>query len=848
MNNEHPLESQLPTLQSEEILLKVNFAYSSVKLTVSLKALVHSLITFLEHSGDVSIVGKQFYSVIEDGDGETRFRKLLAAVGYAQNPHGFFSEIVRHLEQANYQNNILQTVNDLVLPKHLLLHILETILPGSKIFEVKTVKRLENLCNIVVPPEERDSLQQVIDLYPVRLSTHAIRQMFISPGVACQYLPFVDELNPEGLVHTWVGQFFRGIIEQMYQNRVIFMLNMNCPVYCRFCFRKHKECRNQKAPKKKHVMQALLYIKNNPGIKEVLLTGGDPFMNKPTLIGSINGLLRIKHVQTLRIATRSISYYPDIFYSRNSFWLKFLKTKALELQQKGKNLEIGTHFIHPDEVSLQSLDVISELVQSGIPVYVQTPFLNECNDDPEALMKLFKPLRAAGAEMHYIFIPCSPIQGNRRFKTPISTALTIAQKLRAHLSDRAIPRMCTATATGKIDWNASGWAVERDKKDPQFLWLRTPYTLDYFESFAPILQLSKMTRINNEGTIDVKFMADIGDERFLPGERESKVASISFDEKAEQTKNTTGKSLLHLQEKVLADQRMPDHLLQTGSASLFRINKTRVEIDCQATDDHMAFNLDYIRKDESITDVLISSQKDCIDALFRVGKIVHELHNINHVRAIRLRSLKFNYSPELYSPLVIKRLAAFNNLSIINPKRLEIETQFLHSSEFHPEHKGIINSLRLKGITVYNNTPLLSFINDSGPEIQKIAYLCRAYGIEFHHLYIAGLPIQNYWSNRYPIYVNQIIDIASFVRKYGSGREIPRYIVRTGLGEVDYSVVPHFFTGDEEGNVRVKLSAYSGEYYRKIDPTFVFPENVSTDEEGNPIVPVEGLKKLFVSF
>ena len=147
-------------------------------------------------------------------------------------------------------------------------------------------------------------------------------------------------------------------------------------------------------------------------MKRVSITGGDPFLNKVNMACAIDGLKEISHVQTLRLATRSISYYPHLFYADNCFWLNYLKIKNLELQQVGKRIEIATHFIHPDEISLESLDIISEFVKNGMAVYVQTPFLKNCNDEGPELTKLFRLLRGAGAELHYIFIPCSPIHGN----------------------------------------------------------------------------------------------------------------------------------------------------------------------------------------------------------------------------------------------------------------------------------------------------------------------------------------------------------------------------------------------------------------------------------------------------
>jgi lysine 2,3-aminomutase len=103
-------------------------------------------------------------------------------------------------------------------------------------------------------------MQQVLDTYPVRLSMHTIRQMRVSGNVAYQYLPFVEELDDTGHTNTWIGQFHQGLLEQMYQNRVIFLLNMSCPVYCRFCFRKHKESRNETNPTPADVKRAVDHV------------------------------------------------------------------------------------------------------------------------------------------------------------------------------------------------------------------------------------------------------------------------------------------------------------------------------------------------------------------------------------------------------------------------------------------------------------------------------------------------------------------------------------------------------------------------------------------------------------
>ncbi|MFO7890205.1 MAG: radical SAM protein [bacterium] len=830
----------------KEILLEVIFKNSNEKKIISLESLINTTIDFLEHYGEINIVGKQFYSIIGDEDGKTKFTQLLKAAGYENDPHGFFRNVIQHIEKINCYETYPIKINKIILPYLLVLSILEVLIPGNKFIKIKSVRQLMKLNNIKVTPENQKKLQNVIDRYPVRLSLHTVRQMRLSLSVADQYMPFVDELNREGEVHTWVGQFHRGIVEQMYQNRIIFVLNMTCPVYCRFCFRKHKECRNQRSPKQENVKNALMYVRISPKVKEVVLTGGDPFMNRATLSYAVNGLLNIPHIQTLRIATRSISYYPYLFYDKNSYWLNYLKRKHLESLEKGKRIEVATHFIHPDEVSIESLDIITELTQSGIAVYVQTPLLKDCNDKGPELVELYNKLSGAGAEMHYVYIPCSPIKGNRSYVTTISSGIKLASYLRAHLSDRAVPRTCTATHIGKIDWNLSGWAVEVDKDDSNYIWIRTPYTQEYFSSFAPILQFKRNARLNSEGTLDTKFRADIGDKSLLWGSRVHKTTHAIFPPERELAETKTNRSLEALQQlqaAALNDQRFTESVVPTNSKTLFRTHKTRVEMDMEIDSEELDKNLKYIGSDENITDIVVSQKMDVINSLFYLKNVFQKLIQIPHITTVRLRSHRFNYKPELFTHSLINQLGRLNHLSIANPKRLEIETQFLHSSEITSKHKEIAGNLRNKGITVYNNTPLLPFINDSGDELSKISYQLREAGIEFHHLYIAGLPIQLSWSREYPLDISTIIDIATQMRQFESGRGLPRFIIRSFLGEVDFGLTSEVIKSDDEGNIYIELLPYTLDYYQNMYSKFIWPEDIQISKNGHPIVSVPGLKR-----
>ena len=829
-----------------DITFDVQFDRSGITRQVSLTALIDQVIELLENHGVEPIIDRKTYAVIGTGDGISRLSRLLDTAGFPRDPRGFFGELLKQLQTAGCGRALTVKIGKVVVPYNLLLAVLEVVIPGNKFVTVKTVRQLERLCNISVPAGERPAMQLVLDTYPVRFSLHTLRQMHLSPAVAAQYMPFIDELNHEGLVHTWVGQFHRGVLEQMYRNRVIFILNMWCPVYCRFCFRKHKECRNQRPPTQAAVKEALGYLRQAEHVKEVVLTGGDPFMNSATLRYAIDGLARIPHIRVLRIATRSISYYPDLFYRDDSFWFHYLQQKNYELRYKNKRIEIATHFIHPDEVSVYSLDIINRLTGNGIPVYVQTPFIGGCNDDGDILASLFSRLRAAGAENHYIFMPCSPLQGNRVYGTTIASGFETARRMRAYLSDRAIPKMCTATSIGKIDWNTSGWAVERDEEDPRYLWIRTPYTYEYFASLTTILQLSELVRPNSGGTLDARFMVDVGDDRLLKGREFGRrpvprvadvLPHIVASERAQRD------DLEFLQHFALKDQRVSRSVVGTGSPSISRVHLTRVELDCLAPDHEMGATLKYIKHDRRITDVVLFSRRGIIRNLYRVGRIIQRLNSMRHVQSIRLRSLKFTYQPHEYTPTAVKKIVSFNHLDVTGSKRLEIEARFMHSSEFTGAHQRLVNAFLRRGVTVYNNTPLLAHINDTPGEMNRIAYRCRELGLEFHHCYVAGLPIQIFWGHRHPLDLSRVTRIASFVRKYGSGREIPRYIIRTPLGEVDYDLTSEIVKVDDGGRIMVRLLPYDLEYFRSMDKEFTLPAGGRIDDDGMILVPVDGLRQ-----
>ena len=243
---------------------------SGRELSVPLSLLEDKSREFLENYATFDLVGPEFRALLGEGDGTERFSGLLRACGFEDDSAGFFSALIPHLDGTGPTG---ATVRGIRLPYLYLLSLLELVIPQHGYVSVKDVEGLVDLTNLEVPDSQREDLQKVMDMYPVRLSYHTVRQMMLSPDVAYQYMPFVEELDPVGHANTWIGQFHQGLLEQMYQNRVIYLLNMSCPVYCRFCFRKHKESRNEENPTVEDVEKAIEHVRSSPDIKEIVITG-----------------------------------------------------------------------------------------------------------------------------------------------------------------------------------------------------------------------------------------------------------------------------------------------------------------------------------------------------------------------------------------------------------------------------------------------------------------------------------------------------------------------------------------------------------------------------------------------
>jgi lysine 2,3-aminomutase len=243
---------------------------------------------FFKAYGTIKLMGSDQALIFKGSRPEHRFERLLEACGYEQNPGRFFKAIFTKISQvAGDPLPKPMVINNIPLPLLFLYWFLETLDASNHLISVKNIDQLAKRTGVY--PRDFAIVQQVMDAYPVRLSDHVIRQSKVSAAVAIQYLPFAEELDPKGHTLTFDGHFKKGLLEQMYQNRVIFLLTMRCPVYCRFCFRKHKDFRREKSPCVADVQKAVEQVKDLPLVKEILITGGEPLLNRKNMEAALDG-------------------------------------------------------------------------------------------------------------------------------------------------------------------------------------------------------------------------------------------------------------------------------------------------------------------------------------------------------------------------------------------------------------------------------------------------------------------------------------------------------------------------------------------------------------------------------
>ena len=272
------------------------------------------------------------------------------------------------------------------------------------------------------------------------------------PGKQMDYSPV------EGLIHK-------------YELGLIYVAS-TCSAHCRFCYREELIAKKEVerpdgtvAPKGLAQISSIVdYVKehnrlvaenggrhptsNREKLREILMSGGDPMVLGNKNIAAWLSALAEAGIESIRIGTKELAFYPDRF---DSTFFDMLD-KFHEVYPETK-LRMMVHFNHPDEFLKKDSDgnyidnpagglewiastkrAIEEIgKRNWLNLDNQAPIIKGINNDPDALRIMQRELKRNRVENHYFFCGWDII-GHKAFNVPIEEAWRILNESQKGLS------------------------------------------------------------------------------------------------------------------------------------------------------------------------------------------------------------------------------------------------------------------------------------------------------------------------------------------------------------------------------------------------------------------------------
>ena len=301
---------------------------------------------------------------------------------------------------------------------------------------IRSVDDLEAVTGVSFGEEERAKLAKTMDTFPMSVTPYYLSLVDMEnreyDPVYQQAVPSVNELvtarydmkDPLAEDKDSPAPF----LTHRYPDRVLFHASNLCSMYCRHCTRKRKVGDHDSIPSFEQLQPALDYIREHSEVRDVLLSGGDPFMLSDEQLDRLLGAVRaIPHVEIVRIGTRMPVVLP------------FRVTDSLiAVLKKHGPLYLNTHFNHPREMTASARAALAKLADAGVVLGNQSVLLAGVNDCPRIIKNLNHKLLQARVRPYYLY-QCDLSEGLTHFRTPVGKGIEILESLIGHTSGLAVP-------------------------------------------------------------------------------------------------------------------------------------------------------------------------------------------------------------------------------------------------------------------------------------------------------------------------------------------------------------------------------------------------------------------------
>ncbi len=337
---------------------------------------------------------------------------------------------IEALKQLSEQQRFEMKVVAKVLPFRVNQYVIDELIdwnniPADPIFQLTFPQKsmlseadFEQMAEVLRSDSERHLIQQTVNDIRHRLNPHPAGQQFLN-------VPQVDGKPLQGIQHK-------------YRETILFFPSQGqvCHSFCTFCFRwaqfiGDKEMRFSA----REAEQLHKYLQANKGISDLLITGGDPMVMKTShLAAYLTPLLRpeFQHIQTIRIGTKSLSFWPHRYVSDADS--NELLTLLKKLVSAGKHVAIMAHYNHWKELTTPTARVaIRRLRETGVVIRTQSPLLNHINNDPDIWAKMWREQVRLGMTPYYMFVE-RDTGACRYFEVPLARAWKVYREAMQQVS------------------------------------------------------------------------------------------------------------------------------------------------------------------------------------------------------------------------------------------------------------------------------------------------------------------------------------------------------------------------------------------------------------------------------
>ncbi|MGO1056251.1 KamA family radical SAM protein [Crossiella sp. CA198] len=321
--------------------------------------------------------------------------------------------------------------------------------------------------------------------YMMPVASDRLREWTSHPHSSRDSLHEAEMWVVEGLTHR-------------YPTKVLAEMLSTCPQYCGHCTRMDL-VGNSTPLVDKHKLslkpvdrqdQMIDYLKRTPGVRDVVVSGGDVAnVPWPQLESFLMRLLDIPTVRDIRLATKALAGLPQ-------HWLQPKVVEGLErvartARRRGVNLAIHTHVNHAQSVTPLVAEAARTAMEVGIrDVRNQGVLMRGVNATPDALLDLCFALQGEANILPYYFYMCDMIPNAEHWRVAVWEAMELQHAIMGYLPGYATPRIvCDVPYVGKrwvhqiseydrergISYWTKNYRTGIELQDPEALDRRYPY-------------------------------------------------------------------------------------------------------------------------------------------------------------------------------------------------------------------------------------------------------------------------------------------------------------------------------------------------------------------------------------